>query len=434
MNITILALGSRGDVQPAVALGVGLRRAGFTVRLGSYAKFADMAAQHGLAFQKIEGDITAVLQSDAGKEMLNSRNPLKLGRVMRDSLRQTYFQAAQDVIAACANAEAIVSVGVVYYAAASVAEARQIPLFQANLQPLLESRAFPNALLPLPPVQTGLVNRLTHPFSEQIFWELLRPIVNKSRQELFHLPPFPYWRPITRHVQQGLPTFFAFSPQIIPKPDDWPVNAHVTGYWFLDNGADWQPPPHLLNFLADGDPPVYIGFGSMNNRDPQATAELVIEALQLTGQRGILLSGWGGLHADDVPASILLVDSVPHDWLFPRMAAVVHHGGAGTTAAGLQAGVPSILVPFFADQPFWAQYVQRLKVGPTPIPRKMLMIDKLAGAIETAVTNRQIKQDAAAIGEKIRAEDGVGRAVALMQQVLTKFAGKSTAQAAGFSS
>jgi sterol 3beta-glucosyltransferase len=169
-----------------------------------------------------------------------------------------------------------------------------------------------------------------------------------------------------------MPILYGFSPSVIPAPSDWNGNTFITGYWFVDESENWQPPTALLDFLQSGSPPVYIGFGSMSNRNPEQTADLVIQALALTNQRAILLSGWSGLQKANTPDSIFMIDSIPHSWLFPRVSAVVHHGGASTTAAGLKAGVPSVIIPFFGDQPFWGQRVADLGVGPKPIPRKKL--------------------------------------------------------------
>jgi UDP:flavonoid glycosyltransferase YjiC (YdhE family) len=203
---------------------------------------------------------------------------------------------------------------------------------------------------------------------------------------------------------------------VISKPSDW-HNTHVTGYWFLDAAPDWTPPSDLVDFLQAGSPPVYIGFGSMGNRNPEETADLVLQALAKTGQRAIMLSGWSGMRKENLPDSAYLIDSIPHSWLFPRVAAVVHHGGAGTTAAGLRAGVPTVIIPFFGDQGFWGQQVADLGVGTEPIPRKQLTAQRLAQAIQTAVTDQMMRQRAAALGAKIREEDGIASAVAVIQEI-----------------
>ena len=214
------------------------------------------------------------------------------------------------------------------------------------------------------------------------------------------------------------PIIGSYSPIISPKPDDWGKNIYLTGYWFLDPPANWQPPPTLMNFNNAGAPPVYIGFGSMANRSPQKTTQLVVDALARTGQRGILAAGWGGLDQTLLPDTIFALDSVPHTWLFPRMAAIIHHGGAGTTAAGLRAGLPSMLVPHMGDQHFWAKRVEELGVGPQSIPRRKLTAERLANAITIATKDQDMQARAAALGERIRAEDGVGRAIEIIEDFL----------------
>jgi len=185
----------------------------------------------------------------------------------------------------------------------------------------------------------------------------------------------------------------------------------------VDEADGWQPPSALIDFLQSGSPPVYIGFGSMSNRNPEQTADLIIQALMRTKQRAILLSGWSGLHKSNIPDSIFMIDSVPHSWLFPRVAAVVHHGGASTTAAGLRAGVPSIVIPFFGDQPFWGQRIADLGVGAKPIPRQKLTVERLANAIQEVVTNEGIRLRAATLGKQIQTEDGIASAVEIIGQL-----------------
>jgi UDP:flavonoid glycosyltransferase YjiC (YdhE family) len=238
-------------------------------------------------------------------------------------------------------------------------------------------------------------------------WELFGGSINRLRRDMLHLAP----TSVQSWNYDDAPAIYGYSAHVIPRPPDWNANARVCGYWFLDAPPDFVPPADLMRFLDAGAPPVYIGFGSMNNRDPEATAALVLDALSQTGQRGVLLTGWSGLHAEDLPDTVFKLDAIPHDWLFPRMAAVVHHGGIGTTAAGLRAGVPSVVVPFFGDQPFWGARVYRLGVGAKPIPRKRLTAARLAEAISTVTEDMVLRERAAALGERIRAEDGVARAV-----------------------
>jgi UDP:flavonoid glycosyltransferase YjiC (YdhE family) len=212
---------------------------------------------------------------------------------------------------------------------------------------------------------------------------------------------------------------YGYSPSLLPKPFDWDARKHVTGYWFLDIKTEWQPSPSLVDFIESGSPPVYVGYGSMKNRNPEETLSLVIGALKRARQRGIYFTGKDDVRTEKVIDNIFFAKSIPHDWLFPRMAAVVHHGGAGTTAGGLRAGVPSVITPFFADQPFWAHLVYKRGAGTKPILRKNLTVENLADSITKAVTDVDIRKRAAALGECIRTEDGVGNAVKIISQSLT---------------
>ena len=234
---------------------------------------------------------------------------------------------------------------------------------------------------------------------------------------MLNLPGPSFWGPYKSSRLNQNPILYGFSPSVIPSPADWGSNSHVTGYWYLDSPDDWTPPKELIAFIDADSPPIYVGFGSMSNRNPAEVANLIVKALELSKQRGIILSGWGGLQKADLPKSVFMVDSVPFSWLFPRVAAVVHHGGAGTTAYGLRAGIPSIVVPFFADQPFWGHLVAKLGVGPKPIPRKKLTAERLAKAIDIAVADQTMRQCAVDLGSRIQAEDGVSRAVEVIQEI-----------------
>jgi UDP:flavonoid glycosyltransferase YjiC (YdhE family) len=220
-----------------------------------------------------------------------------------------------------------------------------------------------------------------------------------------------------RAMLETTPSLLLVSPHVLPHPTDWQPHHQITGYIF-DNDNNWQAPQDLLDFLTSGEKPVYIGFGSMREANPEKTTQLFLDALEQTGKRGILLSGWAGFGASNLPKNVFLLKYAPQNWLFPRMAAVVHHGGAGTTAAGLYAGVPSVVIPILSDQPFWGERVHQLGVGTKPIPRAKLTATNLAAAITEATTNQAIQEKAAVLGTKIRAENGVSSALNAIKQFL----------------
>ncbi len=257
----------------------------------------------------------------------------------------------------------------------------------------------------------SLYNRLTYMVGEQVYWQIFRGPVNRARRAVLGLPPMGRLAPFAATRRRREPVLYGFSPTVVPKPPDWQPWIEVAGYWFLPPDEGWQPPPEVLRFLEAGPPPVYVGYGSMHARSAPDLTSLVVEALAMTGRRGVLLTGWGALTRDGLPDFVLPVESIPHEWLFPRCTAVVHHGGAGTTAAGLRAGRPTIVTPFFADQPFWGSRIYRLGAGPKPILVRRLTAPRLAAAIRAAVDDGRVRERAADVGKRIRAEDGVARAV-----------------------
>lgn len=415
MRIAIIALGTRGDVQPYIALGRGLQAAGHPVRLLTHDNFAPLVQAYGLEFWPVKGDVQAVAESAEMRELLEKGNFLAITARTAKEAKKAALQWAQDALVACEGVELLVAgIGGLYIGLA-LAEKFAIPFVEAPVVPFTPTSAFPGALLPQsPPRLGGLFNRISHQLTRQMMWQGFRGADRQMRQQVLGLPAAPFWGPATTHRGRQTPVLYGFSPSVLPKPADWGAAIDVTGYWFLPPATDWSPPPALVDFLHAGPPPVYIGFGSMVSRQPEETANLMIQALANTKQRAILLTGWGGLRQAKLPETIVMVESIPHDWLFSQVAAVVHHGGAGTTAAGIRAGVPSLIIPFFGDQFFWGTRVAALGIGPAPIPRKQLTVDRLADALQTLTTNQAMQQRAAQLGAQVQAEDGVGRAVAII--------------------
>jgi sterol 3beta-glucosyltransferase len=419
MHITVVAVGSRGDVQPCVAIGQGLKQAGYDVRVATHAIFADLVARCGLAFAPIEGDPRQTMVGRSGQEWQNSgRNPLRFLRGVRglttfDSLKKSL----SDTVEACRGTNAILFT-VLGAPAYHVAEMLNVPSLYLLLQPLTRTREHPCIVAPALPLG-GSYNWWTHVLSERLLWQTVRVTINRWRRESLGLNPMPFWGPFDLLYERQTPFIYGFSQFVVPRGRDWPDWHHIAGYWFLNGTDGWSPPTELVDFLTSGPKPIYVGFGSMSGRPARHLADLAIKAVTLSKQRAVLLGGWAQAHERDLPDHIYAIDSAPHEWLFPRMAAVVHHGGAGTTAAGLRAGLPSVITPFFGDQPYWGQRVYELGAGPQPILRTKLTASRLAGAITQATTDPSMKRQAAGLGKKVRAEDGVGRAVEIVSRYVT---------------
>ena len=419
MRITILTIGSRGDVQPYVALGLGLQAAGHKVCFATHAIFEDFVRSRGLDFAPLAGNLKEFFAQEEGHAIF-SESGYNTIRFVRQFIGNFIRPIMKDLLAdswrACQGAEAIISTPLAI-GGYHIAEKLGVPFYNTWTTPATQTRAFPIALAPPTELRLGgTYNWLTYILFQQLYWQSLRSSVNEWRHKTLNLPPMPF------RVPSKLPFFYCYSPAVLPKPPDWPDWVYVTGYWFLDRPPDWQPPADLVDFLAAGPPPVYITFGSIIDRNPEALTKLVLEALALTGQRAILDTGWGGLSNAELPDQVFQVksDSAPHDWLLPQMAAVVHHGGTGTTFAGLRAGLPSIIVPSFGETFFWGQRVADLGVGPLPIPKKHLTAKRLAAAIHTAITDKAMQARAAALGQRIQSEDGVARAVEAFHNCVAK--------------
>ncbi|SIO44190.1 UDP:flavonoid glycosyltransferase YjiC, YdhE family [Singulisphaera sp. GP187] len=421
MRVTIPTTGSLGDVQPYVALGVGLRTRGHEVCLATHADFERFVRCHGLEFFSLEEGGRALQASDTGDRMLHSgSNALaflcEFARLRRPLLHHLLHRCWL----ACRGADVILSTNTEFLLAESVADREHLPVVWTSLQPVAPSRFRPICLFrPWPHGVPGssAYNLATYAMTGLGMSLLLGPALNRARRDVLDLPPVPFYGPVAAFLAPRL-CLDGYSRHVVPPPSDWGVNHHVSGFWFLAPDPRWQPPSGLIDFLDSGATPICVGFGSMHDRDAARVTNIVLRALDQCGQRGVLVTNWGGLLAAPVSDRIFSVESAPYSWLFPRVQAVVHHGGAGTTAAVLRAGVPSLVVPFMADQPFWGRCVHALGVGPKPIPHHRLSVENLAESLRRMIADEAMRRRAVELGGRIRAEDGVGRAVELLEQHL----------------
>ncbi|NDJ52621.1 MAG: glycosyltransferase family 1 protein [Chloroflexi bacterium] len=413
MHITILALGSRGDVQPLVALGKGLKQAGHEVRLATFENFAQLVMGAGLDYHKVPGNSQDILDGVVGFSEDDLFSGMTDISVAFSSLIDEYVEAFSSPH--LLKTDLVINQLPSNLFGWDIAEAAGVPYISAAVIPLTETADFPLLLFPSLPLGGGYY-RFTYRLSNFVGERMLSSAVDQVRQR-FGLPSQPFWGHYSQLQEQKVPVLYGISPAVLPRPADWGEHIHIVGYWSLDDAADFNPPDDLLAFLDAGPAPVFIGFGSMPVQDPESTTRILIDALEKSGQRGILSRGWAAIGAEALPDSIHVVDYVPYSWLFPRMAAVVHHGGSGTTGAALGSGVPSLVVAFVGDQPYWGARTRDLGVGPGPIRFRDLDVDRLAYAIRIAATHPGMRERAAALGEKIRAEDGISAAVEVIEQV-----------------
>ncbi|ETI23926.1 hypothetical protein G647_05733 [Cladophialophora carrionii CBS 160.54] len=440
LNIVIQVVGSRGDVQPFVALGKVLKDTyGHRVRLATHLIFKDFVQEHGLEFFSIGGDparlmafmvknpslmpgVRSLLSGDVGQRRRD------VAEYIQGCWRSCYQagdgtslhttnddpsnpsgndpspeQAARPFVADCiiANPPS--------FAHIHCAEKLGIPLHIMFTMPYSPTQAFPH---PLANIQSSnadpqLTNYISYAMIEVLSWQGLGDIINRFRARCLGLDAVSLiWAPgMLQRLK--VPHTYCWSPTLIPKPKDWGFHISISGFYFLNSASDYTPAPDLQAFLDAGPPPVYIGFGSIVLDDPNAMTELIFEAVRKTGQRVLLSKGWGGIGVDElhIPDQVFMLGNVPHDWLFKHVSCVVHHGGAGTTAAGITAGRPTVIVSFFGDQPFWGAVVARAGAGPDPIPYKQLTADKLADAINFCLKHDSLER-AKELASKIAEERG----------------------------
>jgi sterol 3beta-glucosyltransferase len=415
-RVALLTYGTRGDVEPFLALGAGLQRAGFAPRLAAPGIFETLARNRHVDFLPLPGD-PAQLARDL-VALAGTSWPRMVAEVSRH-VAPLGAEVSHLAAECAAGAELIVHSFLMTQIGHEMALQARIPSISAQLFPVFApTSAFPSVVSPDLPLG-GLYRRLTHAFVTQVFWQGSRILYGRLRRMEPSLPPLSGWPFAARRTMRPL-LLFAFSRHVLPPPADWAGIAEVTGYWPLHPLDGWRPPAELERFLDVGQPPVYIGLGSGGEAARGGWIHRARTALEETGLRGILDLGEGGVVPGPLPKTMLAVRDVPHAWLFPRVAAVVHHGGAGTTGAGLTAGRVTVVVPTTSDQPFWGCRVHALGVGPKPIPVRRLNAEDLAQAVSVATTDKAMMATAEELGRRLRSEDGVGAAVDRIALMLGK--------------
>ena len=442
LNIVIQIVGSRGDVQPFVALGQVLKQKfNHRVRIATHPTFKQFVTENGLEFFSIGGDpaelmafmvknpglmpgIESMRAGDIGRrrkqiyEMINGcwRSCIESGDGMgapaSDDILQDSGIAGGVTLGDDNNkpfvADAVIA-NPVSFAHIHVAEKLGIPLHLMFTMPWSPTQAFPHPLANIisSNADQSLANYVSYVLVDMLTWQGLGDLINKFRERTLHLEPVSIiWAP-GMLARLRIPWTYCWSPALIPKPKDWSHKIDIAGFFFLNLATNYTPAPDLGAFLDAGPPPVYIGFGSIVVDDPNAMTNMIFSAIKKVGCRALVSKGWGGLGADElgIPEGVFMLGNVPHDWLFKKVSAVVHHGGAGTTAAGIAAGRPTVVIPFFGDQPFWGAMTAKAGAGPMPIAYKELNADKLAELIQEAL-KPQTQQRAAELSARIKEETG----------------------------
>ncbi|MDY6945615.1 MAG: glycosyltransferase [Pseudomonadota bacterium] len=406
MKLLILTYGTEGDTRPLAALGRALMDAGHAVHLLADGATLGTAAALGVPATSLSGDIREALRPGGRASELLEKNAFsstaaELARIANNNA-EAWLRAA---VAAGKGCDAVIFSGLAGFIGLSAAEYLGVPAIGTGMFPITPTAEFPSALLP-PGKIPRLFNRLSHHVVNGLLWRAFRKATNAARARVCNLPP-------QKSLWVGHPALYGVSPALLPRPADWPDNALVCGQW-LAPAKQGAAPAMLSEFLAAGDAPIYVGFGSMGGFDPRHMLQSIIGAL--AGRRALLYPGWSGADTSQLPANICVVGDTPHDWLLPQTAMAIHHGGSGTTHSAARAGVPSVVVPFVGDQPFWADRIYRAGVGARLAGWQALNPESLADSIRFAERD-DVRSRACAMGKRMRAEDGLAAAVQAIEKL-----------------
>lgn len=416
-TIAILCVGSRGDVQPYVALANELSSRGHSVTVATHSTFCDLVTERGLDFAALPGDPREQVRREETQDLMASGRGLVRFVRRFASLAEPWLEELFDVLSSvCAEADLVVY-SPLAFPGWHIARAKGIPSVLAPLQPFTVTREFP--AVSLGGLDFGaLGNRMSHRIVQQVAWLTVRRTVDRIRLEKLGMPPLGWRGPFPVLERTAEAHIYGFSRHVVPKPTDWGRQHHITGYWFSSRGEPALP-EELSSFIDADEPPVYVGFGSLAATDADRLTEIVLEAGRRTGTRLVVSTGWGGMTESLSDDSVVFIGETPHEALFPRMLAVVHHGGAGTTGTAFRAGVPQVVVPSWADQFFWGERVRALGAGPDPIPRSRIGVDSLTTALR-AVASERYRVVATQLGRRVASEDGVADAARLLERRLER--------------
>jgi UDP:flavonoid glycosyltransferase YjiC (YdhE family) len=388
---------------------------GYGVRLVVTRDFAEWVSGCGLDTHLLPVDKYEVM-----KRVSSQTNPLRVMLAIRREIAPGLLEVGRDLLSIAGDTAVLVVNEWTMGIASGIAEIHDLKMINMAMQPRFKTGEMPISTMPALPDWAPLresYNRLTYYLAYTSRWWSYGRIENRFRRKhlkLSPLSPRDYWQ-----MHARTPSITLVSRYVIPRPQDWDEHHRLTGFLFYDDN-DWRPPSDLLDFIAAGKKPVFVGFGSMHDDQPLETTCLILEALERSNQRAVLQRGWADLGQVDLPVNVYRLDYAPHSWLFPKMAAVVHHAGAGTSAAALRAGVPSVPIPHSGDQFFWARRLHQLGAGTQSLPRGQLKVVGLASRITNAIADSQLKRAAADLGDKIRTEDGIARTISAIAEVLRK--------------
>ncbi len=416
MVITLVVVGTRGDVEPHLALAVGLKQSGFNIRMAAPLDFEEQITTYGVEFIPINVSLKKLYDSEAADGLLSSEiNAIKLITRLKQTAGAVVGQIINDTRVACNNTD-VVMYSPLALSSHYFAKDMGAISFPTCLQPLGRTVSFPAPVFDLKIRLPGFLNRFSYHVMEQGFWQVFRRYLDHKHPALGHFNNI--YRP-------GNHSFFAISPLVVPRPPDYTPSMHMTGFWRFNEANNkhsqgWEVSNELEEFIKQGPPPICIGFGSMKGKRVSKIMRLFANVVREQSLRAIVLTGWsfdpyiGSIFDKN---NVFLTEQIPHSWLFPRVSVIVHHGGAGTVAAALYAGKPSLIIPFFFDQSYWANLLNKRKLGPAPLNFRLLSTSSILSGLNES-QNPDLLANINAVHRDLKKEDGVTKTVDIIQEII----------------
>ena len=414
LNITMLTMGSTGDVRPYVLLGKELKNRGYHITVAAFSSFRGMVTDEGLDFYPLSGNAEELITSVLGPET----NGINYLPQIYKRLHSVIPELLRGLEESCRTADAMICnyFGTVYY---SVAEKYHLPCIQTHFFPM-----DPTSSIPMSSFRNqhlgSVFNKFTYKIGYLSVGFLEKILLSEWREDSMISKRKATSHPVYKIGEHDIPVLYAISPSVFPKPREWPDSIHMSGFWFDHSPCKWQPPEDLLEFLHSGEMPVYIGFGSMHSGNMNKMLTMILRALRAAGLRAVIC---GALNESSRHSGrkVYFADHIPHDWLFPRVSAVIHHGGAGTVSSGLRWGRPTWILPFAGDQPFWGAQIHRIGCGPKPVSRNSVTVRKLTKGLIDLTTKPGYKKNAADIAACLAKEDGTRTAADWIEQFIREW-------------
>ena len=407
MKFLVVTYGTEGDARPLAVLCRALMDAGHEAHLLADRATLGAAAALGVPATALAGDIRGTLEPHGAiSRVIEGKSLSEMTKALANIANSQAENWLRAIIELGQGADAIIVSALAAFVGLSAAEYLRIKAIGLSMIPITPTAAFPHPFIPTTKLP-GFLNRASHHLVNGVLWRAFRKATNEARAKVCQLPARKEnW---TQH-----PILYGVSPSLLPRPADWPSFAQVCGQ-LIRPTRDWMPPEALRAFLLAGEPPIYVGFGSMTGFDRQQLRDAIVGGI--AGRRALFYPGWSGIDPSSLPGNFFVLGDTPHDWLFPRTSLVIHHGGSGTTHSAARAGVPSVVVPFAGDQPFWAERLYRAGVAARLPNAKSANATTLGRAITLAQRDEVISR-ARALGERMRSEDGPATAVAFIEQIM----------------